>query len=241
MEIQVYDCNDKIQNDSICQEHLLQFCRPFSILILGLSNCGKTNFIKNIIQQNDFSIIYVMHADPDSKDYEDTPHIKYEIGDDYIERFRQFAHLPKLLIIDDIDFRNLKKIQQNWFYKMLTYTRTHTNLSICSTVQDGIYYPPLIRRTFPIIVIFKYIELNSLHQSQAFNVLSKKLIKKVREKLMETDYDFIILNNKSKRSWICIRNKLQLLSDNNSIPYIDQTKQDDDTITDEQSVYSDLS
>lgn len=215
MEIQVYESADKINNDEITKskEHLLQFPRPFSILIIGPSNAGKTNLIKNIVNQNDFRIIYVMHADPDSLDYEDIPHIKYEIGADYIDRFREYSEYPKLLIIDDIDFRNMKKEAVNWFYKMLTYTRTHTNLSIISTVQDAIYYPALIRRTFPIIIVYKYIELVPLKHTQAYNAIPKKQLEYALKNLTQTDYDFVLINNKTKRSWICINNKLKLLAD----------------------------
>lgn len=228
MEIQVFDCGDKNHNDKHSKEHMLQFGKPFSILILGLSDCGKTNLIKNIVNQNDFRIIYVMHADDESHDYDDIPHIKYHIGEDYIDRFREYSEMPKLLIIDDIDFRNLKKDVQNWFYKMLTYTRTHTNLSIISTVQDGIYYPPIIRRTFPIIVIFKYIELDPLRKTQAFNVISKKSLEYALANLTKTDYDFVLVNNKSKRSWICIKNKLELLSDNSMSGYYEIDEDDND-------------
>ena len=215
MQIQVFDNADKDNRPkSQIKEHLLQFGQPFSILIIGLSDCGKTNLIKNIINMNDFKIIYVMHAELDSHDYDDIPHINYDIGEDYIERFREYADIPKLLIIDDIDFRNFKKETQNWFYKMLTYTRTHTNLSIISTVQDAIYYPPIIRRTFPIIVIYKYIKLEPLRETQAFNVIDSKEIDFTRKKFMKSDYDFIIVNNKTKRAWVSLNNNLQLLKDN---------------------------
>lgn len=215
MNIQVYESGDKLGNDQNenTKEHLLQFPKPFSILIIGPSNVGKSNLVKNIINQNDFKIIYLMHADLDSHDYDDVPHIKYEIGNDYIDRFREYSEYPKLLIIDDIDFRNMKKETANWFYKMLTYTRTHTNLSIISTVQDCIYYTPLIRRTFPIVVIYKYIDLIPLKHSQVYNAIPKKQLDYALKNLTQTDYDFVLVNNKTKRSWICINNKIKLLSD----------------------------
>ena len=186
MDIRIYDSNDKLNHDKNSREHLLQFGKPFSALIIGCSNCGKTNLIKNIIDQNDFKIVYLMHGDPESLDYDDIPHIKYEIGEDYIDRFREFSEIPKCLIIDDIDFRNLSKTSQNWFYKMVTYTRTHCNLSILSSCQDAIYYPPILRRTFPIIIVYKYIELDPLKKTQAFNVISKKALQYALSSLTKT-------------------------------------------------------
>lgn len=228
MDIKIFDCSDKTNHDKHNREHLLQFGKPFSCLIIGVSNCGKTNLIKNIIENNEFKIIYVMHADPDSKDYDDIPHIKYEIGEDYIDRFREYSELPKCLIIDDVDFRNLNKKQQNWFYKMVTYTRAHCNLTIICSAQDAIYYPPIIRRTFPIIIVYKYIELEPLKKTQAYNVLSKKSLQYALSNLTKTDYDFVLINNKSKRSWISINNKLQLLSDNSMAGYYDIDESDEE-------------
>ncbi|MGL4759704.1 MAG: ATP-binding protein [Patescibacteria group bacterium] len=229
MQLQVYSCLDKVSHDSksAIKEHLLQFPKPFSLLLIGPSNCGKTNLIKNIVSQNDFKIVYVMHADEFSKDYDDIPHIKYEISEDYIERFREYSELPKVLIIDDIDFRNMKKQQQNWFYKMLTYTRTHANLTILSTVQDAIYYPPIIRRTFPIVVVYRYINLVPLKDTQALNVLDKKKLAYSIQNLTKSDYDFILINNMTKRAWISIMNRFQLLIDNSGDPYYKDSESSD--------------
>ena len=148
----------RTENDEIN----LRFSKPFKILMIGKSGSGKSNLIKNIIARNEgFDLVYLMHANPDSTEYDDIPHIKYEIEEDYIDRFMQYPEKDKLLIIDDIDFNNMGKKMQNYMYKMITYLSAR-GVSIISTSQDPVYYPPIIRRAFEILIIYPFYNEDSI-------------------------------------------------------------------------------
>lgn len=222
MKLQVFGSGDKIGHDDInsVKEHKMQFPRPFSMLIIGMSGAGKSNLVKNVIDRNHFEIIYLMHADTEgTKEYDDIDFIKYDLGEDYITKFNKFQDKHKCLIIDDINFQIMSKKTQQYFFKTLTYSKSHCNLSILCTCQDGVYYPPLIRRSFQIIVVYRYINLESLRSTIAFSIISKKKLEFAMKNLTKTDFDFILINGFTKNCFISIENKYQLLSSNTTKDY----------------------
>jgi predicted AAA+ superfamily ATPase len=115
--MEIFDNNDKdILNKGIHNvNEPLDLVTPFRCLIIGRSGVGKTNTIFNIIKKNsvEFKLIYLFHIDKDSHEYDILPHIPYELNEDYLEQFSKYRELNKLLIIDDVDYRNLNKRQQN--------------------------------------------------------------------------------------------------------------------------------
>jgi predicted AAA+ superfamily ATPase len=190
----------------------LRFSKPFKILIIGRSGVGKTNLLKYIIQCNDgFDIVYLMHANIESKEYNDIPHIKYELEEDYVERFMA-NDTDRLLIIDDIDFNNMSKKIQNYMYKMITYIGAR-GVSIIASSQDPVYYPPSIRRAFEILIIYPFYNEDSLRTISKYTspILSLDEIVFVFNKLVKTKYDFIIVNKTNEKAFVCINNKIKLL------------------------------
>lgn len=191
----------------------LRFSKPFKILIIGRSGSGKSNLIKNIIARNNgFDMVYLMHANPDSSEYDDIPHIKYEIEEDYIERFMQYTDKDKLLIIDDIDFNNMSKKVQNYMYKMITYLSAR-GVSIIATSQDPTYYPTQIRRAFEILIVYPFYNEDSVRTLSRYiaPILTDDELRIAFTKLMKTKYDFVIVNKTNDKAFICINNKIRSL------------------------------
>lgn len=191
----------------------LQFSKPFKILITGKSGSGKSNLIKNIIANNNgFDLVYLMHANMESTEYDDIPHIKYEIEEDYVERFMQYSDKDKLLIIDDIDFNNLPKKTQNHMYKLITYISAR-GVSIIATSQDPTYYPPILRRAFEILIIYPFYNEDSVRTLTKYisPILTQDELVIAFTKLMKTKYDFVIVNKTNDKAFICVNNKIKLL------------------------------
>lgn len=191
----------------------LKFSKPFKCLIIGKSGSGKSNLIKNIIAKNEgFDLVYLMHANPESIEYDDIPHIKYELEEDYIDRFMTYPDKDKLLIIDDIDFNNMPKKTQNHMYKLITYISAR-GVSIISTSQDPTFYPPMIRRAFEILIIYPFYNEDSVRTITKYvaPILDYNDIQLTFNNLMKTKYDFIIVNKTNDKAFLCVNNKIKLL------------------------------
>lgn len=215
MELKVYTNPEKDEiKKTRTDETNLKFTRPFSMLIIGKSGVGKSNLVKNIIAQNDFDIIYLMHANEFTTEYNDIEHIKYELGDDYIDRFMDFPDKVKLLIIDDIDFNNMSNKIKNYMYKLITYVCAR-GTSIIATSQDPTYYPPMLRRSFNLLVVYPVYNKISIRTLSDYTspVLSADEMVTTFKNFIKTKYDFIIINKLTGKAWICIKNKIRLLKD----------------------------
>jgi hypothetical protein len=146
--------------------NLLNFPKPYRMLLFGSPNSGKTNFIHNVIMRADppFEKIYVFHPDSQSREY--------AMLGDHIEMLESMPDklfcdpkLKNLLILDDIEYKNLSKVDKASLDRLTGYTSTHRNCSVMLTSQDAINVPPSVRRNSNIFVLYKNVpDLNSLAQ-----------------------------------------------------------------------------
>jgi GTPase SAR1 family protein len=194
-----YDDDEKIDD-------VLFFSKPSKILIIGKSNSGKTNLVKNIINKNNFSLVYLFHIDEYTKEYNDVNHIKYKFDNDYIEVFcnSEYRNEKKIYIFDDIDFRNLKKDIKNHFYKLLSYGCTHCNLTVVFVCHDILFLPSEYRRQFDYVFLYRIPDETS--KRTTFNsfsgVISKKNFIKIENEYMPRPYDFIMMDIKNQKAYL---------------------------------------
>lgn len=216
MSLRIYSNPEKDNvHRTITDEKKFKFSKPQKILIIGASGCGKSNLIKNLIVNNDgYDIIYIMHANPLATEYDDIPHIKYEIdeSDDYINRFMAFPDKDKLLIIDDINFSTMSRKSQANMYKLITYVSAR-GVSIISTSQDPTYYTPMIRRAFEVLIFYAFYNKDSLNVLSKYTspILSYDDIITTINNYFKSKYDFIIVNKQNNTAWVCVGGKVKLL------------------------------
>jgi hypothetical protein len=163
--------------------NLLNIPHPFRALLFGSPNSGKTNMIFNLIMRANppFQKIYILHPDPDSKEY--------SVLDDNCVMLNEIPEIDfcdpdckNLLIVDDIELKTLKKQEKARLDRICSYSSTHRNLSICCTSQDCFNVPPTIRRSANIFFLYKNVpDLSSLatvasrtglNSTQLFNIFS---------------------------------------------------------------------
>ena len=170
--------------------NMLNIPHPFRALLFGSPNSGKTNMIFNLIMRANppFHKIYILHPDPESKEYSvlgDNCELLSEIPEiDFCDR-----DTKNLLIVDDIELKTLKKQEKARLDRICSYSSTHRNLSICLTSQDCFNVPPSIRRSANIFFLYKNVpDLSSLstvasrtglNSTQLFNIFS--LCKDIRD------------------------------------------------------------
>jgi len=143
------------------------FPHPFRCLIAGPPNCGKTNMIHNLIsfQEPPFQKIFIMHPDPENKEYEN---IKYKHLEDIPNKKLFIKTVKNLLIIDDSELKNLRKNEE--INKLFSHVSTHRNLSIIISTQDITSQLFItIPRMSNIFIIFKY------HNVDCIQIIANKI------------------------------------------------------------------
>jgi len=137
---------------------------PFREVIVGPPNTGKTSVIKNIVlrARPKFEDVILLHPDAEySKEYDD-------LGPSLVklDRFLQpneWAGLVKtLLIVDDIEFKNLSKEQKSCLNRVMGYVSTHKKMSVVVTSQNPFDIPVSVRRCANVFIFFKMDDLDAL-------------------------------------------------------------------------------
>lgn len=147
----------KFQEEWYPGRNLLNFPHSFRCVITARPNTGKTSIIKHILVRQDpmFQKIYVVHIDPDTKDYKDVDDVKLlnEIPsprDPILNRKEK-----NLLILDDLEFKFMNKQQLQNLDRLFAYVSSHKNTSVCVIAQDPYNIPPCIRRMCNIWILGK--------------------------------------------------------------------------------------
>ena len=184
---------DKLWHEA-ASENLCTFPHPFRCVFIAPPNSGKSLILKNILIQTDppFEAIYLVHNDTETQEYNN---IDVEYLDSVIPQIEEFDSTKKnLLIIEDIDYRNMPKSEKSILDRHMGCNSTHKNISIMMTAQDGFNLPPSIRRMCSVLCLWKGHDINALTiLSNRFGIKSKDL-KYFFEKIATSKYDFIVID-----------------------------------------------
>ena len=94
-------------------DNLCSFPHPFRCCLIAPPNSGKSLILKNIMVQTQppFEKIYLVHNDVETQEYNN---IDLEYLDNAIPSIEEFDPTRKnLLIIEDIDYKNLPKAEKS--------------------------------------------------------------------------------------------------------------------------------
>ena len=143
---------------------ILNFPCPLRCVLSGPPSSGKTYNIYNILLRQDppFEKVYLLHFDETSKDYTG---IHFENTFTEIPNplhWKDDKQSKKCLIIEDLCFTNLNKIEKKRLNRLFGYTASHCNLSLLITSQNFLDIGPDLRRQSNLIITFKQPDLNAL-------------------------------------------------------------------------------
>ena len=155
----------------------LKFRHPFTLLVAGPTNSGKTELVKRIvkyvnqlIQPVPTEIIWSYSEFQDSYfELQVLPNVQFCEGIPDLEHFKKTKHVPRLLILDDLmhmsDCANLTQlftkgshhnnisvinIVQNIFYNGLRTSRVNSQyLILLKNPSDNLQVSTLARQLFP--------------------------------------------------------------------------------------------
>ncbi len=146
----------------------LNIPHPFSCILSGGVNLGKTNTVKNIILRQDppFKKIIVIHCDAEFTQewFDCNPEMLSEIP----HPTEWDASKKTLVVLDDIEYKGLNKQQQSNLDRLFGFCSTHKNISICATCQDFFNLPPSAKRMANVFVLWKS------NDEDSFKMISRK-------------------------------------------------------------------
>jgi hypothetical protein len=138
----------------------LNFPHPFRMICCGEPDIGKTLTIKNILlrQKPMFERIVVIHDDIETEEYEDCDAevLGYIPNKEFFDRYEK-----TLVIIDDLDVKNINKRQTHYLSRLFGSWSTHRNISICLNTQNFYECLPIVRKCANIIILGKNKDLSS--------------------------------------------------------------------------------
>lgn len=185
---------------------------PFRLSLCSTPSCGKTNLILNMIitQKPEFEYIYILHLDEETEEYDFIDHIKLNdipTKDD----FKQNKDAKKLLVIEEMSFKDLSKIDKAKMDRLFGYVSSHYNLSIIISCQVYFNIPCGIRKMINYICVFSSSDKVLLKDIQSvIPFYDKQEYKDIIKKHLISKYDNLILCKNDK---YMIKNLHELIVD----------------------------
>lgn len=171
----------------------LNIPHPFRCVCLGPPNVGKTTIVKNLLLRADppFEEVVVIHCDSGyTQEYDD-------VGDN-IEILSEIpapedweGRVKTLVVLDDLEFKGMNKIQKKNLDRLFGYVSTHKNISCILCSQDPFNVPPIVRRCSNLWVLWRCPDLDAMAtcarktgmKSEGFNSIFTQLMLEPKDSL----------------------------------------------------------
>jgi len=143
--------------------NMLNIPHPFRAVCLGPPNVGKSTVAKNILLRASppFREVVIIHCDAEyTKEYDDLGRVQMLSK---IPAPEEWPGLVKtLVILDDLEFKGMGKIQRRNLDRLFGYVSTHKNISCILCSQDPFNVPTIVRRCANLWVLWRSPDLDSL-------------------------------------------------------------------------------
>jgi len=168
---------------------LLNFPHPFRGVFMGPPNMGKSTTVKNLVirAKPQFEEVLCVHCDPEfTQEYDDIGATM--LGE--IPAPTEFeGEVKTLVIIDDLDIKNLNKDQKSNLDRLFGFVSTHKNISVCLCTQDVFNLQPNIRRCANLWVLWRSVDLDSMATIARKGGMAVDSFKGIFEDLMKEPRD----------------------------------------------------
>ena len=193
-EIIIFPNLDKVNHEKPDMDDLANMPKPSRIILCAEPNLGKSNIIKMMLihAEPPFERIVIYHSDPSSKEYND-------IDAEYIDYIPEVdfwdEDVKNLFILEDINFKRLKRDQKDLVDRYYGCFSTHHNISVWSTFQRAFSCPAEIRDMSNIMLLWKSKNLNSLSQLSSRLGIEAEDLKYIFKNICTDKYDFIVIDS----------------------------------------------
>jgi hypothetical protein len=184
---------DKLDHEKWYQgRNMLNFPAPFRGVIGGKPGTCKTTNVKHILmrQKPPFDHMIVVHCNPEyTQEYNDVG--AKVVGSIPGQDFWNKLEGKKLVVLDDIDFKNIKGEQAHRLNRLYGNWSTHNNISVLLCTQCPFQVPPIVRRCSNIWI------LSNMDDHDAINAVARKVgigapvLNQLYERYIKTDCDSI--------------------------------------------------
>lgn len=152
--------------------------KPIRAVFAGSPSCGKTRSILNVILRSNFHKIYVLHEDPNTKEYDacgatilaELPPNSFWMGDSDSDSEssdsddEEKKKNPICLVVDDICYaERFNKVQAARLNRAVGFLSSHFNLSLLLSAQDFTEVPAIARRCCQYFAIWRPTCLDNLN------------------------------------------------------------------------------
>lgn len=196
------------------KRNMLNIPHPFRAVILGIPNCGKSTTAKNLIIRQDppFEEIFVVHCDyENTKEYDD---IGAEMMGEIPDPAEWEGQKKTLVILDDLEYKQMSKIQKKNLDRLFGYVSTHKNISVILCAQDPFNVPPCVRRMANLWILWKINDADSLNTCARKAGLKKNEMNDIFE-MFEDSRDSLWIDNTSHSPWPMRKNGfIPIMKDN---------------------------
>jgi hypothetical protein len=145
---------------------MLNFPHPFRACFAGPPDVGKSMMAKNLLvhAKPRFLEVKIIHADHENtQEYKDLGEAGVEIIG-HIPKPKDFKGEKKtLVIVDDIEMKDLPKDDKRALNRLFGYSSTHKNLSVICCTQDWFNIPQIVRRCSNLWVIWASNDLSNMN------------------------------------------------------------------------------
>ena len=198
-KLEVFDNADKKFHEKwYIGRNIMNIPHPFRCVLCGPPNCGKTSMILNLLMSNRpyFEEVIIIHCDPEyTKEYDDLN----AVMTDQIPSPEQFEGKKKtLVILDDLEYKNLSSVEQKNLDRLFGFVSTHKNISVCLSAQDVFNIPAGVRRCSNLWVLWKINDLDAISRLARRINYSAEQIKQLFDNNINDVHDSIIFDNTSK-------------------------------------------
>ena len=142
--------------------NMLNIPHPFRAVLLGPPNVGKGTICKNILLRSypPYKQVVIIHPDAEyTKEWDD---IDAELLSEIPPPEEWDGEEKTMVIIDDMEFRGMNKIQKRNLDRLYGYVSTHKHISVLTCSQDAFNVPPIIRRCSNLWVLWRCPDLDAM-------------------------------------------------------------------------------
>ena len=192
--------------------NMLNIPHPFRCVALGPPNCGKGTIIKNLILRAKpaFEEIFIIHCDPEyTKEWID---IGGEMMAEIPAPDAWEGEVKTLVILDDLEFKTMDKIQRRNLDRLFGFVSTHKNISIVLAAQDTFNVPPIVRRCSNLWVMWKCPDLDAMSAVSRKSGMSSSNFNSIFKQLMLEKHDSLWIDMTSKSPYPLRKNGYTLIT-----------------------------
>lgn len=176
----------------------LNFPAPWRAIMCGPPNSGKSLIVKNLIARADppFEDIFLIHCDGGgTREYDD---VDVQMLDDIPAPEEWEGEVKTLVVLDDLDYKSMNKVQIKNLSRLMGYVSTHKKVCVCICQQDSFQIPSIARRCANIFVMWKSHDIDSLANAARKTGLKSTSLKNIFSGLCHDPHDSLWIDLTSK-------------------------------------------